>query len=105
MVHHEPVTKGLQAWEKRNGCAGAGKELARLHAPAPNGGAEHTAVHVAASCPENAAVELWKLSGAGHDWPGKNPGPLRESVMGPHTELINAAEEIWKFFARFALSD
>jgi len=101
LVHHEPVIAGLQQWEKRNGCGGAGKELERRSAPAPNGGGEQTAVHIAAGCPAGSAVELWKLSGVGHGWPGENPGPLPERVMGPHGNVISAADEIWRFFARF----
>jgi len=100
-IHHEPVIAGLQRWEQRNGCSGAGRELERRSAPAPNGDGEHTAVHIAAGCPAGAAVELWRLTGAGHGWPGNEPGPLPERVMGPHANVINAAEEAWKFFARF----
>jgi len=100
-IHHEPVISGLQQWEKRNGCNGPGKELERRSAPAANGNGEHSAVHIAAGCPAGSAVELWKLNGAGHGWPGENPGPLPERVMGPHSNVISAAEEVWRFFARF----
>ena len=100
-VHHEPVVAGLQLWEKRNDCSGAGKQLDQRTAPAPNGNGTHTGTHIAANCPTTTAVELWKLTGPGHAWPGNNPGPLPESMMGPHTDVISAAEEAWKFFARF----
>lgn len=103
MIHHEPVLGALQLWEKGNGCSGAAKELERRAIPAPNGDGEQVAVHLAASCPNGAAVELWKLSGVGHGWPGDEPGPLPESVMGPRSNVISAAEEAWKFFARFQL--
>ena len=101
-IHHEPVVASLQLWEKRNRCAGA--ELERRKAAAPNGQGEQLAVHLAANCPKGAAVELWRLSGVGHAWPGENPGPLPERVMGPHSNIISAAEEAWKFFARFSLA-
>ena len=100
-IHHEPVVAGLQAWEKRNGCSGPGKEVARKTAPARNGDGDHTATHIAGSCPPASPVELWKLERAGHGWPGENPGPLGEALMGPHTNVISAAEEAWTFFARF----
>ncbi|MBM4384205.1 MAG: hypothetical protein FJ091_12685 [Deltaproteobacteria bacterium] len=103
-IHHEPVVAGLQAWEKRNGCSGPGKELARKTAPARNGDGEHTAIRIAGKCPTAAPVELWKLERAGHGWPGDNPGPLGEALMGPHTNVISAAEEAWSFFARFPAS-
>ena len=103
-IHHEPVIASLQLWEKHNRCAGAGSELERRKAAAPNGQAEQRAIHVAAACPKDTAIELWKLSGVGHAWPGENPGPLPETVMGPHSNVISAAEEAWKFFKRFHLS-
>ena len=103
-IHHEPVVASLQLWEKRNRCAGAGAELERRKAAPPNGQGEQLAVHLAANCPKGAAVELWRLSGVGHAWPGENPGPLPERVMGPHSNIISAAEEAWKFFARFSLA-
>ena len=103
-VHHQPVIAGLQQWETRNGCGGPGTELERRTAPAPSGQGEHTAVHIAAACPARSPVELWKLSGPGHGWPGESAGPLPERVMGPHTNVIHAAEEIWSFFARFPLN-
>ena len=104
-IHHEPVIAGLQLWEKRNACGGKAEELEQRAAPAPNGNGEHTARHIAAACPAAAAIELWRLSGPGHGWPGENPGPLPESVMGPHSNVISAAEEAWKFLARFRLPD
>jgi polyhydroxybutyrate depolymerase len=102
-VHHEPALAGLQLWEKRNGCNGKAKQLEQRSIPAPNGMGEHSALHIAAACPENAPVELWRLAGPGHGWPGDNPGPLPESVMGPHSNVISAAEEVWKFAKRFRL--
>ena len=42
-------------------------------------------------------VVLWRLTGAGHGWPGHG-SVLGEGVTGPHTEVIDATEEIWKFF-------
>jgi polyhydroxybutyrate depolymerase len=53
-----------------------------------------------APCAEGAEVRLWKLGGAGHGWPGGDP-VLPERVMGPRTDVIDAAEEIWRFVRRF----
>ncbi len=103
-VHHEPVVAGLQQWEKRNGCSGPGEELERQSKAAPNGEGEHLALHIAGACPPGSPVELWKLTGPGHGWPGEHPGLLPERMIGPHSDVISAAERIWKFFARFPIS-
>jgi len=47
-------------------------------------------------------VVLWKLTGAGHVWPGGKK-KLRERMLGPSTEIIDANQEIWRFFSRFSL--
>ena len=45
---------------------------------------------------------LWKLTGAGHVWPGGKQKVL-ERILGPSTEIIDANQEMWNFFKRFAL--
>lgn len=47
----------------------------------------------------SAEVELWKLTGAGHGWPGAVTG--REKLIGPETGVIDVAEEVWRFVSRF----
>jgi len=42
-------------------------------------------------------VWLWRLTGAGHGWPG-HPEAQAPDLMGPPTTLINMAEEAWTFF-------
>ncbi len=101
-IHHVPVLEALALWEKRNGCSGPAREVERRTRKAPNGNGEHVAVHLVATC-TLAPVELWKLSGAGHGWPGESEPPLPERVIGPRTDVIDAAEEAWRFFARFTL--
>jgi polyhydroxybutyrate depolymerase len=54
-------------------------------------------------CEGGSEVRLWKLGGGpGHGWPGSDP-VLPERVMGPRTDVISAAEEVWAFLGRFAL--
>jgi len=52
-------------------------------------------------CARGSAVEHWKLTGVGHGWPGRESVGPRESIIGPPTTLLDAAEEIWTFVARF----
>ena len=69
------------------------------------GGPEHTAtLLVWAPCAAGAEVQLWKLTGAGHGWPGGHVR-LPEKIMGPETVTIDAALEVWRFMSRFRRSD
>ncbi len=42
---------------------------------------------------------LWKLTGAGHVWPGGKQKVL-ERILGPSTDIIDANREMWTFFKR-----
>jgi polyhydroxybutyrate depolymerase len=65
--------------------------------------AAHTAtLYVFGGCRDGGEIALWKLTGAGHVWPGGR-GDYLPRVLGPGTDVIDANEEMWKFFKRFAL--
>jgi poly(3-hydroxybutyrate) depolymerase len=55
-------------------------------------------------CETGAAVAHWRLTGAGHGWPG-HASPLPERIMGPDTKVIDAATEVWKFVSPFRRPD
>jgi poly(3-hydroxybutyrate) depolymerase len=48
-------------------------------------------------------VVLWKLTGAGHVWPGGQRDYLPR-LLGPGTRIIDANVEMWRFFSRFSLA-
>ena len=95
-VLHPSVDATLSAWIRWNGCAPSPlEEVVR-----ESGG--HTALELRyGHCRDGSEVVLWKLTGAGHGWPGGVPA--RESLVGPATKVIDANTEIWRFFSRFAL--
>jgi polyhydroxybutyrate depolymerase len=96
-VLHTSVEATVAAWAKRDGCdmIPVEKESRQAH-----GG--HTAQRlVHEHCRDGAEVALWKLTGAGHGWPGAPPA--REALIGPATTVIDANTEIWRFVSRFAL--
>jgi polyhydroxybutyrate depolymerase len=65
--------------------------------------AAHTATKYAfGGCREGTEIVLWKLSGAGHVWPGAALDG-RGAGFGPGTDVIDANEELWRFFRRFVL--
>jgi poly(3-hydroxybutyrate) depolymerase len=51
---------------------------------------------VYAPCGSGATVVLWKLSGSGHVWPGRDAHLVR--MLGQPNHLIDANEEMWTFF-------
>jgi polyhydroxybutyrate depolymerase len=99
-IRHRPVEDGLARWRERDGCPAEPEVRERRERDAASG--THTAtLLVHAPCAEGAEVRLWKLTGAGHGWPGADP-VLPERVMGPRTDVISAADEVWAFLARFS---
>jgi polyhydroxybutyrate depolymerase len=100
---HQSVEGGLARWLIVDRCPTEPREAESRRAPAGKG--EHTAdLLVYEPCESDAAVAHWRLTGAGHGWPG-HTSPLPERIMGPDTTVIDAAEEIWKFVARFRRPD
>ena len=105
-VTHAPVQAGLDRWIVKNGCETAPSSVERrLSGRSGSPEAGHTATLLSyAPCSSGADVRHWKLTGAGHGWPG-GPSPLRESLSGPQTSIVNAAEEIWAFVSKHSLSE
>ena len=100
-IRHRPVEAELARWRERDACPRAVTELEKRSRPA--GKAVHTATLLAwEPCADGTEVRLWKLTGGGHGWPGADP-VLPERVIGPRTDVISAAEEIWAFVGRFSL--
>ncbi len=54
-----------------------------------------------AQCPSGRTVELVTISGAGHQWPGGQPGTAIQKLLGadPPSTALNATATIWHFFA------
>jgi polyhydroxybutyrate depolymerase len=51
-------------------------------------------------CRDGASVELYSITGEGHEWPGGPPLSSRyTSLLGPQSTAINADNTIWSFFA------
>jgi len=98
-IEHRAVEAGLARWRERDGCRGAGSVVDTR----ASGG--HTATLLDfGPCAADSEVALWKLTGAGHGWPG-GESPLPERIIGPRTDVIRAADEIFRFLPRFAKPD
>lgn len=96
-VLHPPVEARLDDWARANSCgttpvAGERREWTGA------GGKVHGATrHAWPDC--QAETALWKLTGAGHVWPGGERDYLAW-LLGPGTRVIDANEEMWRFFSR-----
>ncbi|MDD2942437.1 MAG: alpha/beta fold hydrolase [bacterium] len=90
-VKHYSVPESILSWVKNNGC----RETPSLKERRTNN--SHTAeLYTYGECIDNAEVQYWRLTGAGHGWPGSETG--REDTTGPATKVIDANEVIWEFF-------
>lgn len=75
-------------WAKRNGCAPAPKvrTVAR----------DVTLIDY--RCPDQADVELYRINGGGHAWPGSVFSKGIQSIVGKVTFSISANQIMWDFF-------
>jgi polyhydroxybutyrate depolymerase len=93
-IHQNAVEAELGRWIALDGCPRQPTVVSQRREDATG----HTATHLRfAPCKSGAEVELWKLTGANHRWPGARGRPRRH----PSSNVIDAAEEIWRFFSRF----
>jgi polyhydroxybutyrate depolymerase len=83
----------LAAWGARNGCA---------KTPAENTVASDV-TQIRYACPAGADVELYRVTGGGHAWPGSPVDKAIEKVVGPVTMSINADALMWSFFTQHPL--
>lgn len=97
-VFHPNIDQMIQLWVRHDGCS-AGAVIADRRDEIPGQSAVR---YVYSPCRGGAEVSLWKLTGAGHVWPGGKQKYL-ERILGPSTEIIDANQEMWSFFQRFTL--
>ena len=58
---------------------------------------------LAFDCPADATVELYRVTGGGHAWPGSAFSTSIASVVGTTTLSIGATELMWSFFVAHPL--
>jgi polyhydroxybutyrate depolymerase len=100
-VLHQSVDAMLALWTTRNACADRPQVSNPVRGKAGAPDASHTATRYRYSpCRNGAEVVLWKLTGAGHVWPGGVQDYL-PWLLGTGTTVIDANTEMWRFFSRF----
>ncbi|HSD55289.1 MAG TPA: PHB depolymerase family esterase [Burkholderiales bacterium] len=100
---HPNAEEVLYRWVSFEECTPKPVVRAERRGPRGTPSAAHTAtLYVFGGCRDGGEIALWKLTGAGHVWPGGRIDYLPR-ILGPGTDVIDANEEMWKFFKRFAL--
>jgi polyhydroxybutyrate depolymerase len=87
------MPKITAAWAKRNDCGAKPKESQ----VAPD------VTRVRYRCPRKADVELYRIEGGGHTWPGSEFSRAVSAFLGPTTFSIDANAIMWEFFQNHPL--
>lgn len=87
------IPQATAAWAKRNGCA----------AQPTNKPIASDVTLISYSCPPDAQVELYRVNGGGHAWPGSPIEKGLQSIIGHVTYSISANDIIWAFFQQHPL--
>jgi len=89
------VPTAAARWAVHDGCAAAPVAMA-------NPGYSVTTY---TGCRQGSAVELYAISGEGHEWPGGPALPTRiTKLLGPQSSAVDADALIWRFFAAHRLN-
>jgi polyhydroxybutyrate depolymerase len=94
-IGHNAVEEELDRWVRLNGCPRKSILVAERRERATGHSARQLRF---APCTSGAEVELWRLTGPDHRWPGADTARHRRV---PNTQVIDASEEIWRFLSRF----
>jgi polyhydroxybutyrate depolymerase len=85
------IPANLARWASLDGCsAGDAPSQARV---------TDDVTRLAYACAPGVDVELYRVEGGGHTWPGSALSAAVESVIGRTTMSISANELLWSFFA------
>lgn len=98
---HHSVDSMIGKWVIHNRCPAEPRITATLKGNPGAVDAAHTATrYFYGPCRGGAEVVLWRLTGAGHVWPGGQIDYL-PWLLGAGTAVIDANREMWNFFSRF----
>lgn len=87
----------VEKWRQLNGCKGV-EESHPIADQDPKDGCTTTRIVYPGGL-QGSVVELWRVDGGGHTWPGGDQY-LPKKVIGPVCRDFDASQEIWKFFSR-----
>ena len=97
------VEEGLAKWREFDSCPDHPQVAPTLSAKPGGANAGITATkYIWGPCKEKTEIVLWKFTGIGHTWPGGIQNRF-VTVLGRSTDLVDANEEMWKFFSGYEL--
>jgi len=97
-VEHHDVNEVLELWAENNHCQ-QGPFIYKEAVVEIDAASKQRAEKWAwTACAQRADVVHWKLTGAGHVWPG-GIQDFMPKILGPGTQVIDANEQMWLFFA------
>jgi len=104
-VRHPDIEAMLKKWIQHNGCSSEPVIEATIRGEInSSSNSQHTATkHTFTQVEGGNDIVLWKLTGAGHVWPGGLANYL-ENFLGESTKVIDANREIWNYFSCYSLS-
>ena len=82
------IPQATTAWAKRNGCSTT---------PTDRPVASDVTL-ISYACPPDATVELYRVTGGGHAWPGSPVDRSISKIVGRVTFSISANDLMWAFF-------
>ena len=95
----------IARWVRFDRCPAKPAVGETIHGRAGTASASHTATEYRyGPCAGGTEYVIWKLTAAGHTWPGAAEQSWQEYV-GPATDVIDANKMIWQFFQRFTLPE
>lgn len=102
----QPVMDSVIArWVRFDRCPSTPIVGDTIHGRPGSVGATHTATPIRfGPCADGTEFVLWKLTGAGHVWPGAGVQSWQKYV-GPATDVVGADTLMWRFFQRFTLPE
>ncbi len=89
--------QAVQHWVRWNGCQ-AEPQVEAMADLDPNDGCR-AEKRLYAGGRQDSVVELWRIEGGGHTWPGASQY-LPRRLIGPVCRDFSASREIWQFFQK-----
>lgn len=103
LAMHDGVADTLARWATFMSCRSPVRHRQVQRGRAGSPAARHTATRIVyEGCRDGARIVHWRLTGAGHVWPGARSDGLPE-FLGPGTDVIDANAEIWTFLRKHSL--
>jgi len=93
------VDESVQRWAQLDGC-GSPPTISDVPGRASDGTRTRREIH--AGCRGGAEVDLLRIEGGGHTWPGGDQY-LPAAIIGVTSRSFDAGEVLWEFFSRHPL--